>query len=403
MASVQLDSSLVYVILFVLSSILIVRSLRSSRKDGLRPHLPSPPALPVLGNLHQLGRGHHHRKLQALARQYGPLFLLRLGSMRALVVSSAAMAEEVLKTQDHIFCGRPQQYTARAISYDFRDIGFSSYGDRCQCKSMLGGTDPGTVCEMLDEVTVLLETIAVSDLFPQFGWVDWLTGLDSRIETTARKLDAIFERVLQEHEKSSENGIDTTSKAILWAMAELVKNPNEMEKVQAQVRQVVGAQGVLEQQLGKMSRLQAAMKEAMRLHPPVPLVIPHEVIRDTKLHVYHIPAQTRVIVNAWAIGRDSESWENAEEFLRERFMHNNIFDYSGKDIRFIPFSAGRRGCPGIAFATRLAELALANLLYHFNWELPEGQDIESFEVVESNGLSPSLKSDLILVPKLMQA
>ncbi|KAK3124965.1 hypothetical protein QOZ80_7BG0597890 [Eleusine coracana subsp. coracana] len=306
----------------------------------------------------------------------------------------------------------------------------------------LGGTDPGTVREMLEEVTVLLETIAVSDLFPQFGWVDWLTGLDSRIETTATKLDAIFERVLQEHEKSSENGvesgdlvddlltvakeggegfkldrtdvkglildlfvagIDTTSKAILWAMAELVKNPNEMEKVQAEVRQVVGAQGVLEQQLGKMSRLQAAMKEAMRLHPPVPLLIPHEVIRDTKLHVYHIPAQTRVIVNAWAIGRDSESWENAEEFLPERFMHNNIFDYSGKDIRFIPFSAGRRGCPGIAFATRLAELALANLLYHFNWELPEGQDVESFEVVESNGLSPSLKSDLILVPKQMQA
>ena len=79
-------------------------------------------------------------------------------------------------------------------------------------------------------------------------------------------------------------------------------------------------------------------------------------------------------------------------------MHNTI-NYSGKDFRFIPFSAGRRGCPDIAFATRLAELALANLMFHFDWELPEGQDVESFEVVESSGLSPALKFGLILVAK----
>jgi len=147
-----------------------------------------------------------------------------------------------------------------------------------------------------------------------------------------------------------------------------------------------------------MSRPQAALKEAMRLHPPVPLLIPRETIQDTKLHGYNIPAKTRVIINAWAIGRDNESWENAEEFLPDKFVRNAI-DYNGKDFRFIPFSAGRRGCPDIAFATRLAELALANLMFHFDWELPEGQDVESFEVVESSGLSPALKFGLILVAK----
>jgi cytochrome P450 len=63
-------------------------------------------------------------------------------------------------------------------------------------------------------------------------------------------------------------------------MAELIKNPKEMEKVQDEVRQqVAGAQGrVLEEQLAKMSRLQAAMKEeVMRLHPPVPLLVPREI------------------------------------------------------------------------------------------------------------------------------
>jgi len=82
-------------------------------------------------------------------------------------------------------------------------------------------------------------------------------------------------------------------------------------------------------------------------------------------------------------------------------MHD-ASDYSCKDYRFIPFGAGRRGCPGNAFAMRLAELALANLLFHFDWELPEGHDVESFEVVESSGLSPAVKSALTLVVKPLQ-
>ncbi|OEL24565.1 Cytochrome P450 71A1 [Dichanthelium oligosanthes] len=197
-------------------------------------------------------------------------------------------------------------------------------------------------------------------------------------------------------------GIDTTSKAIEWAMAELIKNPREMVKVQTEVRQVAGAQGVLKEHLGTMSRLHAAMKEAMRLHPPVPLLLPHEAIQDTKLHGYDIPVKTWVMINAWPIGRDNETWENAEELLPEKFMHSPI-DYNGKDFRFIPFSAGRRGCPGIVFATRLAELALANLMYHFDWELTEGQDLESFQVVESTGLTPALNPALILVAKPLEA
>ena len=114
-----------------------------------------------------------------------------------------------------------------------------------------------------------------------------------------------------------------------------------------------------------MTRPQAAIKEALRLHAPVPMLVPCEAVQDTKLHGYDIPAKTRVLINAWAIGRDEESWEDADAFRPERFVHTN-FDYSGKDFRFIPFGAGRRGCPGIGFGARLAELALANLLYHFD-------------------------------------
>ncbi|RCV16945.1 hypothetical protein SETIT_3G179400v2, partial [Setaria italica] len=198
-------------------------------------------------------------------------------------------------------------------------------------------------------------------------------------------------------------GADTTSKTMEWTMAELVKNPNEMDRVQAEVRQVAGQHGrVTEDRLSAMARLQAAMKEALRLHPPVPMLVPREVLHDTKLRGYDIPARTRVLVNAWAIGRDDECWEDADAFRPERFAQSAI-DYSGRDFRFIPFDAGRRGCPGIGFGTRLAELALANMLYHFDWELPDGQDVDSFEVVESSGFSAGLKCPLTLVAKPLQA
>lgn len=122
-----------------------------------------------------------------------------------------------------------------------------------------------------------------------------------------------------------------------------------MEKVQAEVRQVAGpTQGVREEQLGSMPRLQAALKEAMRLHTPVPLLIPHEVIQDTRIHGYDIPAKTRVIVNAWAIGRDETSWEKAEEFLPERFLQSPV-DYNGKDLAVHTVQCWEEGMPGCCF------------------------------------------------------
>ncbi|CAN6341399.1 unnamed protein product [Urochloa humidicola] len=346
MAPVQLDSNLLLLsIIFVVSCFaIVVRNFWSRHKGSDRVVVlpPSPPALPIIGNLHQLGRNHYHRKLQALARRHGPLFLLRLGSVPTLVVSSASVAEEVLRTQDHAFCGRPPQHTARGLLYGCRDVAFSPYGERWRqlrriavvrllsakrvdsfrglreqevasfleriraaaaaapgraggvnvtellvgltytvisraaFGNKLGGMEPGAVRAMMRETSDLLETIAVGDVFPRLRWVDWATGLDARIQRTAGKLDAVLEGALREHEKGGDDdgeagdllddllsavkeggdglnldrtdvkgliidfflaGTDTTSNTMEWMMAELVKNPNEMEKVQAEVRQ----------------------------------------------------------------------------------------------------------------------------------------------------------------------
>ncbi|GJM87698.1 hypothetical protein PR202_ga03676 [Eleusine coracana subsp. coracana] len=117
----------------VLSSVFMCRRVQrfwSARKLNGQVVPPSPTGLPIIGNLHQLVWGHHHRTLQALAQRHGPLFLIHLGFVPTVVVSSASMAEAVLKTQDHVCCGRPQQYTARGMLWDCRTVGFSTYGER---------------------------------------------------------------------------------------------------------------------------------------------------------------------------------------------------------------------------------------------------------------------------------
>uniref|UniRef100_M1BJH2 Cytochrome P450 71A2 n=1 Tax=Solanum tuberosum TaxID=4113 RepID=M1BJH2_SOLTU len=142
-----------------------------------------------------------------------------------------------------------------------------------------------------------------------------------------------------------------------------------METLQKEVR--VLAQGkaeITEDDLGNMHYLKAVIKETLRLHPPAPLLIPRESTEDIKLLGYQIPAKAQVIINAWTVGRDPLSWENPEDYRPERFLNSDI-DFEGLNFELIPFGAGRRGCPGTAFAVVINVLALARLstssIFHY--------------------------------------
>ncbi|TXG52102.1 hypothetical protein EZV62_021271 [Acer yangbiense] len=105
-----------------------------------------------------------------------------------------------------------------------------------------------------------------------------------------------------------------------------------------------------------------------------------------------------VFVNTWAIGRDPEAWENSDEFYPERFIGSSI-DMRGKNFELIPFGAGRRSCPGILMGIATVKLALANLLYKYDWEMPNGMKNEDLDLDALPGLIMHKKNDLCLVPK----
>uniref|UniRef100_A0A7N0UH78 Cytochrome P450 n=1 Tax=Kalanchoe fedtschenkoi TaxID=63787 RepID=A0A7N0UH78_KALFE len=193
-------------------------------------------------------------------------------------------------------------------------------------------------------------------------------------------------------------GVDTAALTLVWAMTELVKNPDIMKKAQDEIRHVAaGKERVSEQDLESLRYLKMVLKETLRLHPPAPLLLPKETTTDTKLLGYDIKAGTRVYVNAWAIGRDAKTWEQAEKFSPERFEDGPL-DYKERNFELLPFGGGRRMCPGINMGMSTVELTLANMLHCFDWKLPDGMTSEDVSMEEGIGLTMFKKIPLKLVP-----
>ncbi|RLN34178.1 premnaspirodiene oxygenase-like [Panicum miliaceum] len=164
-------------------------------------------------------------------------------------------------------------------------------------------------------------------------------------------------------------GSETSATTLQWAMSELVRNPRVMRKAQDEIRQVLkGHERVSEASLGKLDYLHLVIKETLRLHPPAPLLLPRECRSPCRVLGFDVPAGATVFVNAWAIGRDPIHWDAPERFGR----HGSGIDFRGTDFEFVPFGAGRRMCPGMMSGLASVEVALASLLYHFDWKLPHG-------------------------------
>ncbi|CAH2077361.1 unnamed protein product [Thlaspi arvense] len=195
-------------------------------------------------------------------------------------------------------------------------------------------------------------------------------------------------------------GVDTGAITMIWAMTELARNPRVMKKAQEEIRTTLGLKKdrINEEDIDKVEYLKLIIKETFRLHPALPFLLPRETVSHVKIKGYDIPPKTQIQLNVWRIGRDPERWTDPEDFIPERFT-NSCVDFRGQNFELLPFGSGRRICPGMPMAIATVELGLLNLLYFFDWRLPEGMvSEEDIDMEEAGNLTIVKKLPLQLVP-----
>ncbi|KAL2517573.1 Cytochrome [Abeliophyllum distichum] len=312
------------------------------------------------------------------------------------------------------------------------------------CRAAYGKVvrDKDVLISLLRKAVTMTGGFELADLFPSFKLLHVMSWNKQKLLRMRRKLDAILDVIVDEHRDNrattkkgngefggedivdvllrmketgeldypitNDNikavifdlfsaGTETSSTTVDWAMAEMMRNPDAMAKAQAEIRQTLrGKKMVEEGDVVTLKYLKLVIKETFRLHPPIPL-LPRACREEIEVDGYTIPLKSKVMVNIWGMGRDPEYWDDPEIFKPERF-ENNSTDFLGNNFEYIPFGAGRRICPGMNFGLANLELPLAQLLYHFDWKLPEGKSIADIDMTEADGIAVSRKNSLFLVP-----
>ncbi|CAN0908573.1 Premnaspirodiene oxygenase [Linum grandiflorum] len=443
------------IILILLSPAFIRRLLTAGHGGKHSP--PGPWRLPVIGNLHQLVSILPHRRLRQLALKYGPdVMHLQLGELSHIVVSYTERYKQLRKICVVELLGANRVRGFRSIreeevgklvtafsrkAEEAAEVNISEevfwLSTRLTSRTALGKArerDDGFL-NMVGELSDVLGGFKVSDLFPSFKFLPLLTGYKAKLVRMHKKLDLILDDIINEHKvkrsdherqgddvdedlvdvllNRQKNGteqfslttenikaviVETFLAAIDWTMAEMMRENRVLQKAQKEVRQVyAGKATVDEASIHELTYLDLVIKESLRLRPPLPLLLPRECREKIEINGYEIPANTKVIINGWAIGRDGRYWDQPDKFYPERFLDRDD-DKEGMDFEFIPFGSGRRMCPGMLYASAVVKLVLANLLFHFDWKLPSGMKSEDLDMTEAFGVSVRRKCGLCLIP-----
>ncbi|KAG0621476.1 hypothetical protein M758_3G022900 [Ceratodon purpureus] len=310
----------------------------------------------------------------------------------------------------------------------------------------LSGEEGDQDAESLEFRYIVQEMQQKKGLFMPGDFVSWLRpfdigGIEKHIKAVQRRWDAFLDKVLHEHEEKQGKGaiaesdkdmvdvllhtmhtqdpkesvrldvdnikatvmsilaagVDTSIVTTEWGMSELVRNPHVLQKLTSELDAVVGRDRMVQEtDIPKLKYLQAVIKEVFRLHPPAPLLLPHESLQDTQISGYHVPAGTRLFIHVHAMGRSPAVWTNPLEFDPERFVNEPEIDLRGTDFRLIPFGSGRRACPAITLGTVSVQWTTAMLVQAFEWSLHPGESCKDLDMTETFGITTARASPLIL-------
>ena len=164
-------------------------------------------------------------------------------------------------------------------------------------------------------------------------------------------------------------GFETSSTTIYWGLAYLVKYPDIQCQLHEELDHVIGRQRLPTlEDITSLPLLQATVYELLKVTSLVPLSVPRSATTETKIRDFTIPKDTMVLVNLWSVHRDPAIWNNPDLFNPRRFLNGAGAVLDPKSLGgFLPFSMGRRKCPGEPLALKLLSVFFAVLLLNFRF------------------------------------
>ncbi|KAJ7960895.1 Cytochrome P450 [Quillaja saponaria] len=233
----------------------------------------------------------------------------------------------------------------------------------------------------LDEGLQLAAGFCIADPYPSIKALQVITGIKPKLEKIQKEINKILDIIIKEHKESKqvnqsypgevdENLLDVLLNVQAKNDLELPLTDNNVKAVLLDIfaagseKSLTTMEWLMSEIMKNPKYLKAIVKQTLRLHPPLPLLLPRESSERCEINGYEIPAKTKVKINAWAIGRDPNCWTEAEKLKPERFLGSPI-DYKGTDFEYIPFGSGRRICPSITFGMANVELPLAKVALSF--------------------------------------
>lgn len=171
-------------------------------------------------------------------------------------------------------------------------------------------------------------------------------------------------------------GHHTTSGTAAWTLIELLRHPEQMAAVRAELDDLFAdGSDVSFQALREIPRLEGAIKEALRLHPPLILVL-RKATRDMDLAGHSIRAGSLVGASLSVSNRLPEAFDDPDDFRPERYLDPRHDDLDNP-WAWLPFGGGRHRCVGAAFALMQLKAIFCGLLQE--WDMALAQPPESYQ------------------------
>ncbi|XP_051123013.1 probable (S)-N-methylcoclaurine 3'-hydroxylase isozyme 2 [Andrographis paniculata] len=304
---------------------------------------------------------------------------------------------------------------------------------------LMNVNDEDKIRVLVDEIVEMASAPGLSDLVPALKSVDfWSKANGVKMQGKMRRVwqDVVGERrrrprsgvvldfldVLVQNDFLDDQisiiltelliaGTDSTIITVTWLIVELIRNPQILSKVRLEIAESAieedgscnGSITFDESRLSNCEYFQACIKETLRLHIPGPFLVPHRAIEACRVRNYIVPKDSIVLVNAWAIHLDPETWKDASSFRPDRFLlHSDKIDFVGPDLEFLPFGAGRRMCPGYHLGFRNVQLVVASLIHCFDWSLPGGENPKNLDIADKFVTTLKREKPLYLIPRIRE-